>query len=113
MVTPPRMRNPAIPAAIDEIVMRALRADVGTRYQRAEELLNDILEARHEIRPAPPPLPREPAMAARPVVPRAVTPRPPTGRLRTRQVASGRFCWNCRKPLPARSGRCPFCDEPQ
>jgi serine/threonine-protein kinase len=113
LVTPPRMRNPAIPAAIDEIVMRALRADVGTRYQRAEDLLNDILEARHEIRPTPAPPPGEPAIAARQVAARPVGPRPTTGRLRTRQVTSGRFCWNCRKPLPARSERCPFCGEPQ
>jgi hypothetical protein len=34
-------------------------------------------------------------------------------RVRTREVAAGRFCWNCRKPLPARASRCPFCDETQ
>jgi serine/threonine-protein kinase len=113
LVTPPRLRNPAIPAAIDEIVMRALRAEVGSRYQRAEDLLDDILRARHEIRPAPAPRPGEPAIAARAVAPRAVGPRPATARLRTRPISSSRFCWNCRKPLPARSGRCPFCDEPQ
>jgi serine/threonine-protein kinase len=113
LVTPPRLTNPAIPPAIDEIVMRALRADVGTRYQRAEDLLDDILRARHEIRPTPAPPPAEPAIAARAVSPRGAAPRPTTGRLRTRPIASGRFCWNCRKPLPARSGRCPFCDEGQ
>jgi serine/threonine-protein kinase len=113
LVTPPRHRNPAIPLPIDEIVMRALRADVASRYQRAEDLLNDILRARSEIRPAAPP-PVEPTIAPRPVSPRAVTPRPVPSRGRMGQVvASARFCWNCRKPLPARSERCPFCNETQ
>jgi serine/threonine-protein kinase len=29
------------------------------------------------------------------------------------RVAPGAFCWNCRKPLPARAARCPFCAETQ
>ena len=111
-VTPPRLRNPAIPGPIDDIVMRALRADVAGRYQRAEDLLNDILHARHEVRPVDTsasgsaPAVRLPGSMATP-------PRPAPARLRTRQIASGRFCWNCRKPLPARGGRCPFCGEGQ
>ncbi|MFI5177089.1 MAG: serine/threonine protein kinase, partial [Vicinamibacterales bacterium] len=47
LVSPPRQRNAAIPPAIDQIVMRALSGDVASRYQRAEELLNDLLKARH------------------------------------------------------------------
>ena len=34
-------------------------------------------------------------------------------RVRTRDLSAGRFCWNCRKPLPARAARCPFCGENQ
>ena len=111
LVSPPRSRNPAIPAAIDKIVLRALAGDVSARYQRAEELLNDLLEARRTLvkRAVGEPPPLSPDARPRPTVPR----RPSTARLRTREFASGRFCWNCRKPLPARGARCPFCGETQ
>ena len=49
LVSPPRLKNSAIPKAIDDIVMHALAADVGARYQRAEDLLNDLLAARREL----------------------------------------------------------------
>jgi serine/threonine-protein kinase len=111
LVSPPRLRNPAIPPTIDRIVMRALAADVASRYQRADELLTDLLTARQEVRHRPAP---EAVAAGRPAGPRAGSPRrPATGRLRTRELPSGRFCWQCRKPLPVRSARCPFCGESQ
>ena len=34
-------------------------------------------------------------------------------RLRARETPQARFCWHCRKPLHARSDRCPFCGEAQ
>ena len=34
-------------------------------------------------------------------------------RLRARETPQPRFCWHCRKPLHARSARCPFCGEAQ
>jgi hypothetical protein len=49
------------------------------------------------------------AAAPRPAVVRPVSP----ARVRTREITAGRFCWNCRKPLPARGGGCPFCGESQ
>jgi hypothetical protein len=105
------VRNPDIPPVIEAIVMRALAGDVGERYQRAEELLTDLLEARRDVirRPAP-----EAAAAAG----RAARPTPPavrviTPRARQRDAAGGRFCWNCRKPQPARGAFCPFCGESQ
>jgi serine/threonine-protein kinase len=113
LVSPPRLRNASIPKSIDDIVMRALAPDVGARYQRGEELLQDLMAARHQIvrRSAS----STPVPAAAPVAARAATPgrRPAAGRLRTREVSSSRFCWNCRKPLPARGSRCPFCGESQ
>ena len=108
LVSPPRQRQPQIPVVIDQIVMRSLAGEVGARYQRADDLLHDLLQARRE-------LVRKPAAAATPPagVPRSVQPRPVSARVRTRDVAVSRFCWNCRKPLPARGGRCPFCGESQ
>jgi len=115
MVAPPRSRNPAIPPVIEQIVMRALAGDVTARYQDAEELLGDLLKARHEMvrRPA---AAREAVPSAAPQAVRerpAPVRRPLTARVRTRDMSTGRFCWNCRKPLPARTSRCPFCGENQ
>ena len=52
LVSPPRLKNPSIPKAISDIVMRAMAPDVTARYQRAADLLEDLLAAR-----APAPLP--------------------------------------------------------
>jgi serine/threonine-protein kinase len=108
LVSPPRTRNARMPQRISDIIMRAMAPDVAARYQRAGELLEDLLRAtdRTPARltaerpgqqtqvprtdPAPAPWPR----------PRDTPPQP-------------RFCWNCRKPLHARSDRCPFCGEAQ
>ncbi len=122
LVSSARLKNPAIPPSIDAVILRALRADVATRYQRAEDLLNDLLAARHDL------IKRTPAQPATPVVaaaaretaetPRKVMSPPPVrqptpARPRTREVAASRFCWHCRKPLPNRADRCPFCGESQ
>jgi hypothetical protein len=95
--------------AIDEIVLRALRPDVSERYQRAEDLLNDILTARRGM------MGRPPAASPPEARPAAPTPgrRAPSSRSGTREVGASRFCWNCRKPLPAKAARCPFCGEGQ
>jgi serine/threonine-protein kinase len=115
LVTPPRMRNPQIPGVIDDIVMKALAGSVSARYQRAEDLVSDLLRARSEVgarRPA-----AEAAVAADVAAAprgRAVArPAAAPSRVRTREVAGGRFCWNCHKPLPARTATCPFCGETQ
>jgi serine/threonine-protein kinase len=107
LVSPPGQRNPAVPRVIDDIVMRALAGDVGSRYQRAEDLLGALLDARKNLLRRTPadPLP----VAGVPLPARRHTP----VRVRTRDMSSGRFCWNCRKPLPARAARCPFCGENQ
>ena len=81
------------------------------RYQRATELLDDVLAARTAMRtPQPAAVQRPPGGAGR------------TGRddvqsiqtrLRARETPTARFCWHCRKPLHARTDRCPFCNEKQ
>ncbi len=109
LVQPSRLKNPLVPVAIDEIVLRALRPDVSERYQRAEDLLNDILTARRGMMGRPPAVsPPE----ARPAAPPAGR-RPPSSRSGAREIGASRFCWNCRKPLPAKAARCPFCGEGQ
>src|SRR5687768_4178440 len=50
LVTAPRLKNSRIPKAISDIVLKALDPDLTTRYQRASELMEDVLAARE---PAP------------------------------------------------------------
>lgn len=112
LIAPPRSRNPKIPSLINDIVMKAVAPDVGARYQRASDLLNDLLAARG-ARPAPRTTPRH-TPTAPPVA--ASSPEDMADmhtRLRARETPQPRFCWHCRKPLHARSARCPFCGEAQ
>jgi serine/threonine-protein kinase len=116
LVTSARLRNPQIPQAIDAILLRALSATVAGRYQRAEDLLGDILQARREVkRPAAPaaPMAARDAAPTEPRSPRRVVRQITPARVRGRDVGAGRFCWHCHKPLPARTSRCPFCGESQ
>ena len=114
LVSPPRLKNPAIPKAISDIVMRAMAPEVTARYQRAPELLADVLAARSAAHPR------------RAAQPGAVSKAESAGarsarddahgiqsRLRAREAPAARFCWHCRKPLHAREDKCPFCGETQ
>jgi serine/threonine-protein kinase len=102
----PRVKNPKIPKAINDIVLKAMAPEIPARYQRAAALLEDVLAARDRG-------PRG--------TPRAT--QAPHGtqdeahdiqtRLKARETPQPRFCWHCRKPLHARSDRCPFCGEAQ
>ena len=109
LVSPPRLKTPAIPTAISDIVVRAMAPEIGTRYQRAADLLQDLLAARSAGSARRTPAPGE--------IPAARPPRDDAQviqtRLRAREAPSGRFCWQCRKPLHARTDRCPFCGETQ
>jgi len=112
LVSPPRMKNSAIPKAISDIVMHAMAPEVGLRYQRPTDLLQDVLAARSMVMPrrgsntpasrseTPQPRPREEGETVQ-------------ARVRGRETPAARFCWQCRKPLHARTDRCPFCGEKQ
>jgi serine/threonine-protein kinase len=102
-VTAPRLRNPKIPKAISNVVMKAMAPDIPTRYQRASDLLDDLLALRATSRPRTPP----PAELSHDEVGDIQS------RLKARETPQPRFCWHCRKPLHARSDRCPFCGEAQ
>ena len=111
LVSAPRLRNPKLPKAVNDIVLRAMAPEIAARYQRASDLLADILAlsresgARRSARVAS----TEPAGAA------VTTPhlKEIHSRLKARDTPQARFCWHCRKPLHARSDRCPFCGEAQ
>jgi len=90
----PRERNKAIPVELEEIIMKALSPEISGRYQRAHELLDDLGTASE-------------------IDHRASRIEDIRQRLRAREKTTSRFCWNCRKPLHARSPSCPFCGEGQ
>ena len=84
---------------------------IHARYNRAGDLLDEVLAARTS---RPRGTPRRPSST------------PPADveagddvaqdihlRLKAREAPLPRFCWHCRKPLHARSDRCPFCGEAQ
>jgi eukaryotic-like serine/threonine-protein kinase len=103
LVTPPRVKNPKIPKAINDVVMKAMAPEILGRYQRAGELLDDVLAARGSTpRRTPRPAPTDSASAE-----------DIQTRLKARESPQPRFCWHCRKPLHARADRCPFCGEKQ
>jgi serine/threonine-protein kinase len=113
LLTGPRLKNPKVPKAINEIVLKAMAPDIASRYQRASELLDDVLAARN-------PDPRTPRSTPQPSrVPAAAAGGSRQAshdiqvRLKARESPQPRFCWHCRKPLHARSDRCPFCGEAQ
>jgi len=107
LLTAPRVRNPKIPKAISDVVLKAMAPDLQSRYQRASDVLDDVLAARGA----------RIARAGRTMV-AADTPAEGASheiqaRLRARETPQPRFCWHCRKPLHARTDRCPFCGEIQ
>jgi serine/threonine protein kinase len=92
--TPPRLRNSQIPKEISDIAMKAIAPEVSERYQRASELLEDLLTAAD-------------------IDHKASELDDIRKRLKARDVPKRGFCWHCRKPLHARSDTCPFCGERQ
>jgi eukaryotic-like serine/threonine-protein kinase len=103
-----RSRKPKIPRAINDIVLKAMAPDVRGRYQRASEVLEDILAARQASEPRR--TPRHVPMQAESAVDGV---QDIHSRLKARETPQARFCWHCRKPLHARADRCPFCGEAQ
>jgi serine/threonine protein kinase len=110
LVTAPRLKNPKIPKSINDIVLKAMAPRVHARYQRASELLEDVLAARGADTGPPSRRSATPLASARSISAEADDIR---NRLRARAAPPPRFCWHCRKPLHARSERCPFCGEAQ
>jgi eukaryotic-like serine/threonine-protein kinase len=108
LLSSPRLRNPKVPKAVGDIVLKAMAPEIPARYTRASDLLDDVLAiraapARRPGRQTPAP---EPAAGYNDV-------QDIQSRLKAREAPQPRFCWHCRKPLHARSDRCPFCGETQ
>jgi serine/threonine protein kinase len=111
LVSPPRLKNPAIPKRVNDIIMRAMAPDLTMRYARAGDLLADLVALKPDARRATPyPTDLNAVARAQAETPDAAS---VASRLRHRDAPQPRFCWHCRKPLHARTDRCPFCGETQ
>jgi eukaryotic-like serine/threonine-protein kinase len=111
MHTAPRLKNPKIPKAINDIVLKAMAPEIHNRYQRASDLLDDLLAAR-TVAPRRTPR-RDTAPPERAPGEGVASSQDLHLRLKARESPQPRFCWHCRKPLHARSDRCPSCGETQ
>jgi serine/threonine protein kinase len=107
LTSPPRLRNPKLPKAISDIVMKAMAPEITERYQRAGELLDAVLSARAATAPRRPWRPAAVSAAGGGEM------QDIQARLKARETPQGRFCWNCGKALAARAEACPFCRERQ
>jgi eukaryotic-like serine/threonine-protein kinase len=107
VVSPPRSRNGRIPQRVNDIILKAMAPEVSERYQRASDLLDDLLST---DRSTPRRTTERPAAAPAPVS--EATP-VQGGWSKPRDTTQPRFCWKCNKPLHARTDRCPFCGEAQ
>src|SRR4029453_13090459 len=83
----PKLKNPKVPKAINDIVLKAMAPDIPSRYQRAGDLLDDVLAAR--------------TRGARRLTPASDSASGDVhdiqSRLKAREVPQPRFCWQCRK----------------
>jgi hypothetical protein len=82
--------------------------EIRARYQRAGDLLEDLLAVRGSGQRR---TPQQPTPAAEHSATDDM--QEIHTRLKAREAPQPRFCWHCRKPLHARSDRCPFCGEAQ
>jgi serine/threonine-protein kinase len=108
LVTAPRVRNPKLPKTINNIILKAMAPDLTGRYQRASDLLEDLLAASGKTGGLGAGQGDRLTGGAAPEHAQDIQ-----ARLRARETPQPRFCWHCRKPLHARTARCPFCGEAQ
>src|SRR6476660_7822000 len=98
-VPPPRSKNGKIPKALNDIIMKAMSPDIHSRYQRASELLEEVLAARNTA-----PV-RRTSRSGGPMSGAGATDEGSEEiqtRLKAREAPQApKFCWHCRKPLHA------------
>src|SRR5207244_10693951 len=89
LVTAPRLRNPKLPKAINDIVLKAMAPQIHDRYQRASDLLDDVIAARaFGPRRTPKPAASEPAAVLVDVAQEVQS------RLKARDAPQRRFGWH-------------------
>lgn len=112
LVRPPRLENPCVPKPINDIVMTALAPTLSARYRRASELIAD-LELSYGSQDRPTPIEEQTGAGNPPEGPQELQISSVQKRLRSSTLSTGKFCWQCHKPLHTRTDCCPFCHETQ
>jgi len=91
-ITPPRIKNSRIPKEIDMIIMKCLSSKIEDRYQTSEEIIKDLEQFKGKD------VEKSELLDIR-------------KRIEARENRKGSLCWNCRRPLPYKSKKCPYCGE--
>ncbi|MBD3415177.1 MAG: protein kinase [Candidatus Aminicenantes bacterium] len=91
-ITPPRIKNSRVPKEIDMIIMKCLSSKIEKRYQSAEEITKDLQQYEGKD------VEKSEILDIR-------------KRIQARESRKDFFCWNCKKPLPHKSKKCPYCGE--
>ncbi|MFO7980523.1 MAG: serine/threonine-protein kinase [Candidatus Aminicenantes bacterium] len=91
-ITPPRIKNSRIPKEIDLIIMKCLSPKIENRYQSAEEISKDLEHFKGKD------VEKSELIDIR-------------KRIQARETKINHLCWNCRRPLPYKSKKCPYCGE--
>jgi len=101
-VVPPHLRNPAVPKAMSDVVMKALAINLGDRYLSAQELLKALRPLREGV-----------ARETRPVGTAVLAAHlnTPGGAPRGPMVTHARLCRFCYRPLSRTAVTCPACGE--
>jgi len=102
LVSAPRLKNPNIPTRVSEIIMCAMAPKISERYKQANDVLTDLLDGRPEK-----------SVRKTHSNQKSNNERPLSASSHTSDTPQQRFCWHCRKPLHAKTDRCPFCREMQ
>ena len=114
LVTPPRLKNSAIPRADQRHRHEGAWRRTWARAIRRRATSSRSCSAARPLVKRPTPEAREAAAAAgRPAAAGEGELAGIQARLRARETPAPRFCWKCRKALPSRASKCPFCGEGQ
>ncbi|HEX9009570.1 MAG TPA: serine/threonine-protein kinase [Holophagaceae bacterium] len=100
-ITPPHQRNPIVPKAFSEVVMKALAVNLGERYLSAQAFLEALRRLKDNVA-------RETRPLGTAILSTSVSGPHPTLRSASTQ---GRLCPFCYCPLPRMATRCPRCSE--
>ncbi|HJV88760.1 MAG TPA: serine/threonine-protein kinase [Holophagaceae bacterium] len=103
-IVPPHLKNPAVPKAFGEVVMKALSVNLGDRYLSAHAMLEALLKLRESV-----------ARETRPLGTAIMANTGSSGPHPTyRSLANptqAKLCAFCFKSLPRGATRCPSCGE--
>lgn len=103
-IVAPHLKNPSIPKAFSEVVMKALAINLGERYLSAQELLKALRATQDALFKATRPLGTS-VLPSMPSTLLASSPHP--SEVRTQP----RLCRFCYRPMPRMAMMCPACGE--